>query len=302
MRANPRAAIAPPTTPLAAANRRGILAMSASMAIFIVSDALVKVVGETLPVAQLLFMRGLMAVIVVFTAARVQGVIGQIGKVTQPRVVLRAILDALASFLYIASLLHLPLGNATAINLATPLFITLFAVFFLREQVSPPRWIAVLFGFAGVLMIIQPRAEGFNAYTLMCLAGTLFHAARDLLTRRIGRGTPSILVTLSTAIVVTLLSGALSLVQGWLPFGPREFALLALAAALQSAAYVLIINSMREGELSLIAPFRYTGLLFALVLGYLVWGDIPNLLAWFGIALMLGAGLYMLHAERPRRP
>lgn len=288
------------TTRMAAANRRGIISMASAMAIFIVSDAIVKVVGETMPVAQLMFLRGLMAGVLVFAAARVQGVAGQIGRIAQGRVVLRAICDACASVLYIGSLVHLPLGNATAINLATPLFITLFAVFMLREQVSLARWIAVLLGFAGVLLIIQPRADGFNAYALMCLAGTLCHAARDLLTRRIGRGTPSILITLSTAIVVTLLSGALSVVQGWLPFGPREFGLLALAAALQSAAYVLIINSMREGEMSLIAPFRYTGLLFALVLGYLVWGDIPNLLAWSGIALMVGAGLYMLHAERPR--
>ncbi len=271
------------------------------MAIFIVSDAIVKLVGEAMPVAQLMFIRGLMAIILVCAVARVQGVVGQIGKIMHRRVVLRALCDASASLLFIGSLVHLPLGNATAINLASPLFITLFAVFLLGEQVSLPRWVAVLFGFGGVLLIIQPRADGFNAYSLMCLAGTLFYAARDLLTRRIGRGTPSILITLATAIVVTLLSGALSVAQGWLPFGPREFALLALAAALQSAAYVLIINSMREGEMSLIAPFRYTGLLFALVLGYLVWGDIPNLLAWCGIALMLGAGLYVLHAERPRR-
>ena len=102
------------------------------------------------------------------------------------------------------------------------------------------------------------------------------------------------MITLSTCVTVTLMSGAISLVEGWRPFTVRDVALLALAAAFLSGAYYFIISSMRVGEMSLIAPFRYTGLLFALVLGYLIWDEVPNALAWGGIALLIGSGLYLL--------
>ncbi len=285
----------------AAANRRGILAMAAAMASFVANDALVKYASQTMPAAQLIFIRGVMATLLVLAVAHSMGATRRIGDVVRGKVAVRAIIDAMATMLYLGSLFHLPLGNATAINLAAPLVMIVFAVVFLQEQVSLQRWLAILAGFAGVLLVIQPRAEGFNAWALVCLAGTLFHATRDLLTRQIAQNIPSILITLATALAVTLLSGAASLVQGWKPFGLFELSLLATASVFLAGGYYLIISSMREGEMSLIAPFRYTGLLFALVIGYVVWGEVPNLPAWCGIALLIGSGIYVLHGERSRR-
>ena len=285
------------TTPragLAAENRRGILCMSGAMALFIANDGLTKYVSATLPTAQLIFMRGVMSILLVLAVAHVMGALPKIAMTAAPRVVVRAIVDAIATMLYLASLFHLPIGNATAINLASPLFMIVFAVLFLREGIRLNRALAIGAGFLGVLLVIQPHADGFSVWALACLFGTLFHAARDLLTRRIAAGIPSILITLSTALSVTLLSGALSLFEGWRPFGGSEVALLGLAAVFLSGGYFLIISSMRMGEMSLIAPFRYSGLLFALVLGYLIWGEVPNLLAWCGIALLIASGLYLL--------
>jgi drug/metabolite transporter (DMT)-like permease len=173
-------------------------------------------------------------------------------------------------------------------------------VLFFAERVGPARWLAIATGFCGVLLVVQPSGAAFNAYALLCLGGTVLHAARDLMTRVIDRRVPSILITLSTAVSVSLLSGALSLLQGWQPMQWQQLALLATASLFLSAGYYLLIIAMREGEMSVIAPFRYTGLLFALLLGYVVWGDVPNPLAWCGIALLLGAGLYVLHGERSR--
>jgi len=153
----------------------------------------------------------------------------------------------------------------------------------------------------GLMLVIQPRAEGFNYYALVCLVGTLFHAARDLMTRRIHAGIPSILITLATAVAVTVVSGVWSLLQGWKAFGLFEFGMLALASVFLIGGYYFIINSMRHGEMTLVAPFRYSGLLFALVLGYLVWGEVPNTLAWSGIALLIVSGLFVLHNERRYR-
>jgi drug/metabolite transporter (DMT)-like permease len=172
--------------------------------------------------------------------------------------------------------------------------ITLFVVLAWHEKVSMGRWVAILIGFAGVLMIVQPAADSFNAWALLCFAGTALHAARDLCTRKIPGHVPSVLITLGTAVAVTTLAGVLSLAQGWQAFTSVQLALLATASVFLSVGYYLLILSNRAGDMSVVAPFRYVGLLFALILGWAVWGDLPNALAWTGIALLLGAGLYML--------
>lgn len=286
----------------AAANRRGIVCMVGAMGCFVTNDALVKFASQSMPSAQLIFIRGFMSVLLVLAVAHALGATTRLREATRGWVALRALVDAIATMLYLGSLFHLPIGNATAINLAAPLFMTMFAALFMAERVRGARWLAVGFGFLGVLLVIQPRAEGFNAWALVCLLGTLFHAARDLMTRRIHAGIPSILITLATAVAVTVVSGVGSLLQGWRPFGLFEFGLLALASVFLTGGYYFIINSMRHGEMTLVAPFRYSGLLFALVLGYLVWGEVPNTLAWFGIALLIASGLYVLVSEKRRAP
>lgn len=274
--------------------------MVGAMGCFVTNDALVKFASQSMPSAQLIFIRGFMSVLLVLAVAHALGATSRLREATRGWVAGRGLIDAIATMLYLGSLFHLPIGNATAINLAAPLFMTMFAALFMAERVRGARWLAVGLGFLGVLLVIQPRADGFNAWALVCLLGTLFHAARDLMTRRIHAGVPSILITLATAVAVTVVSGLSSLLQGWRPFGLFEFGLLALASVFLTGGYYFIINSMRHGEMTLIAPFRYSGLLFALVLGYLVWGEVPNTLAWFGITLLIGSGLYVLISEKRR--
>lgn len=285
---------------LLAANRRGIGWMCVAMGLFIVNDTIVKYVSQSMPTTQLIFVRGLMASVLIFAVARALGATRRIHEITRGTVAVRALVEAFASLLYLWALFNMPIANATAINLASPLIITVLAVIFLREPVGWRRWSAIAAGFAGVLLVIQPAGEGFNVFALVCLLGTFFHAVRDLLTRRIEPGIPSILISLSTAIAVGVLAGVLSIFEGWQSFGLRELALLACAAVFLAGGYYAIIQCMREGEMSLIAPFRYTGLLWAVVLGFAVWGDVPNALAWSGITLLIGSGIYVLHRERVR--
>jgi LPXTG-motif cell wall-anchored protein len=148
--------------------------------------------------------------------------------------------------------------------------------------------------------VIQPRVEGFNAFALLCLGATFLHALRDFATRKVPAGIPSLAITLSTAVAVTLLAGLLSAFEGWVAIGAREWALLATASVFLATGYHLIIASVRAGDVSVVAPFRYSGLLFALVIGWAVWGDVPNALAWAGIALLIAAGLYLVRRERGR--
>lgn len=288
--------------PLRAANRRGILAMAGGMACFVTNDSLVKYVSESLPAAQLIFLRGVFATVLLLAIAGAMGALPLLPRLADRKVVMRAAFDAFATVTYLVSLFHLPIANATAINMATPLFITLFAVVAFKERVGAGRWLAIATGFTGVLLVVQPTGAAFNAYALLCLGGTLLHASRDLTTRVIDRSIPSILITLSTAAAVTLLAGAWSLVSPWQPANAKQIGLLAAASVFLSGGYFLLTVAMRAGEMSVIAPFRYTGLLFAIVLGWLVWGDVPNALAWGGIALLVAAGLYVLHGERMRVP
>jgi drug/metabolite transporter (DMT)-like permease len=291
----------PTPTAQRAANRRGVIAMSAGMASFVANDAIVKVVSESLPSGQLIFLRGVFATVLLLAIVAGMGLLREVPRLRDRRVVLRAFLDSCATLTYLTSLFHLPIGNATAINMATPLFITLFAVIAFHEKVGGARWLAILTGFTGVLLVVQPSGAAFNAYALLCLGGTLLHASRDLMTRTIDRSIPSLLVTLSTAIAVTILSGLWSLRQEWRPASGLDLARLAAASVFLSGGYFLLTIAMRSGEMSVIAPFRYAGLLFALLLGFVVWGDVPNALAWAGIALLVGAGLYVLHGERSRK-
>lgn len=271
------------------------------MACFVVNDAMVKHISASMPSAQLIFVRGLMATVLVLLVARQSGALRRVSAVLNPRVALRGAIDACATMLYLMSLFRLPIANATAINLAAPLFMTVYAVLFMGERANATRWWVLGVGFAGVLCIVQPGGAGFNLWSLVCLLGTLFHTARDLLTQRIDPAIPSVIVTLATAVAVTLLSGVFTLASGWQPVALTELALLGVAAVFLSCGYFLLVQCMRAGEVSFTAPFRYSAVLFATLLGFIVWGEAPSTWAWLGIAMLIASGLYLLHTEQTRR-
>ena len=285
----------------ARANRRGILAMIGAMACFVVNDALVKYASQTMPATQLIFIRGVMATLLVLAVVQAVGATRRIREIARGWVAVRAGVDAVGTVLFLVSLFHLPLANATAINMTSPLVITVLAALFIGERIGRPRWLAVGAGFLGVVLVIQPTAEGFNGYSLVCLLSTVFLAVRDIVTRRVHVAVPSILITLSNTVAVMTLAGILSLFVGWRPFTAFEIGLLAVAAAFLATAYFLVVIGTRHGDLSLVAPFRYTALLFATIMGFVVWGDTPNGLAWCGIALVIASGIYVLRASRRAR-
>lgn len=282
-------------------NRIGIFWMLLASIGFIANDAITKTVLARVPIAQMIVVRGVMAVALIGFIAWRRGALVRSAELVRGWVGLRSACEAIATFLYLAALYWLPLANATAIAMSSPLFVAVLARVFLGERVDTRRWIAIAVGFAGVLMVIQPRAGGFNVHAWLCLLATLIYAGRDLLTRKIPPGIPSIAVTFATASAVGGLALLVMLAQGWEPMVWRDVALLALAAVCLSTGYYAAIAAMRHAEVSVVVPFRYSGLLWALVLGFVFWGDVPNPLAWAGIVLLLGAGLYMIQQQRVRR-
>jgi len=282
-------------------NRRGVIAMSVGMASFVLNDSLVKYVSDSLPPSQLIFLRGLLAMLGLTLLCVYMGSFksprNAIAALVDRWVWIRSALDGLASLVYLTAMFHMPLANATAINMTTPLLIALLSGLLLGVRVSLRNWLIIATGFIGVLLVVQPQAEGFNYWAWVCLGGTLLHAFRDISMRFVPSHIPSLLVTLSTATTATLMAGVWSLWQDWAVVSMTSWACLGGAATLLSTGYFLLIQSTRSADLTVVAPFRYVGLLTAVVMGFVVWGDIPNTMAWCGMVLLVGAGLMMLRRQ-----
>ena len=283
-------------------NTRGILAMSASVVAFIFNDALVKLAAESMPGVQAIGLRGLFATLWCVIALLASGSWKRVGGAAHPQVVLRGALEAAAAIVYLIALFHIPFAIATAVNLSTPLILTVLAVLVLKEDVRWRRWSAVLAGFAGVLLVIQPRPGDINAWTWAVLAAALIGAVRDVLSRFLPVGVPSLVVSFTTASMVAIVGCAWSLFAGWQPTSWEAIGFLLASSLLLASGYQLALLAMRSrAEFSVIGSFRYASVLWAIGIGYVVWGDVPNALALFGIAVIVASGLYILHRERLRR-
>lgn len=276
--------------------------MSAGMVCFVLNDTLVKFVSDDLPASQLIFLRGVLAVLglllLVYATDRRQFSRAGLLHMVDKWVVLRSMLDGVASLVYLSALFHMPLGNATAINMSTPLLIALLSGLLMGVHVSARNWLIIGLGFVGVLMVVQPQADGFNAWAWVALAGTVLHALRDLSVRFIAPEVPSMVITVGTALAATVLSGVWSVFTPWQAVSATHWGMMAAAAVFLSCGYFFLIKATRMADMSVVAPFRYIGLLTAVLAGYVIWGDMPNPLAWCGMLLLVGAGILMLRLHR----
>jgi drug/metabolite transporter (DMT)-like permease len=276
--------------------------MSAAVVVFIFNDALIKIAAETVPSVQAIGVRGVFATLWVTLALAVSGAWRQMGGVVHPRVLLRGALEAASSIIYLVALFRIQFAIATAINLSTPLIFTALAVLLLKETVRWRRWAAVIVGFVGVLLVIQPRPDGIDVWAWVVLLATMMGAFRDVLGRYLPQSVPALVVSFASAAAVALVGCAWTFVDGWQPMTAYEIGLLVASSALLAAGYQFLVLALRSGaEFSVIGSFRYASILWALGIGYVVWGDVPNALALVGIVVIVGSGLYILHRERVRR-
>jgi drug/metabolite transporter (DMT)-like permease len=284
----------------AAANRRGALAMVFAMASFAVNDALVKLATVSYPTGQVLAIRGLFATLAALLLLRAVGQFGDIRAAARPIVLARAGIEALIAVSFITALAHLPLANITAILQAASLVVVALAALIGVERVGWRRWLAIVVGFVGVLIIVRPAAEGFTIFSLYALLSALLVGVRDLVTRRIDAKVPSAVVTLTTTVTVCLVGWILGLFESWAALSLTATLYLIAAALFVAAGNYGIIVAYRQGDVSLVSAFRYSVLVFALILGLAIWGERPDGPALFGALLIVGSGLYALHRERVR--
>jgi drug/metabolite transporter (DMT)-like permease len=273
--------------------------MAVSMAGFTMNDAISKFVGESLTMAQIMFIRGGFATLLVGAIAWHRGALRLPAGGLDLMIVLRVGGEVLATLCFLTALAHLPLANVSAILQALPLGVTMGAALFFSEPVGWRRWLAIAAGFSGVLIIVRPGLDGFNVYSLYVLGCVFFCVVRDLATRRVNAEIPSLFITTATAAAVTVAGGALIVPYGgWHPVGANDAMLLLAAAVLVVIGYQFIIMAMRIGDISYIAPFRYTALLWAILLGYLVFGNVPDTAMTIGALVVIASGLYTLYREQ----
>jgi drug/metabolite transporter (DMT)-like permease len=273
--------------------------MMASMAAFTLNDSLMKFAGASVPLFQLVTLRGVLATVLIFLlAVRVGGLRFNIGKRDWVLIGVRCVGEVVTTYFFLTALLHMPLANLTAVLQALPLTVTLGAALFLGESVGWRRMAAILIGFVGMLLIVRPGPDGFSIYSLYAVAAVAMVTLRDLVTRRMSPDVPSLTVTLITALSVTLAAALASASITWEPMSIGTVGAITSASVFILIGYLCSVMVMRSGDIAAIAPFRYTSLVWALILGWVMFGDWPDALTLAGAGLIVVTGLFTLFRGR----
>ena len=280
-------------------NVRGAIYMMLSMAGFVLNDTLMKSLADTLPMFQAIFIRGLFATALIGALAWHRRALWFRPCTQTTKIIgLRVIGELGATIFFITALFNMPIANATAILQVSPLAVTLGASVFLGEAVGWRRYSAIIVGFLGVMLIVRPGSDGFTIYSVYALSAVGFFVLRDLVTRRLPRDVPSLFVTVISSLAVMTMAGLLTATGSWQAMTLSQIALLALAAVFVLVGYLFGVMTMRVGDIGFISPFRYTILIWAIVLGFLVFDDIPDPLTVIGSTIVVLTGLYAFYRER----
>ena len=283
--------------------------MMGSMAGFVFNDAVVKIVAEELALFQIMCLRGAMMVVILGVLVWRQGAFRNgINPTDRARVSWRTLAEILGTICFLTALFNMPIANVTAILQALPLAVTLTAAWMFGEKVGWRRYLAIAIGFFGMLIIIRPGAEGFSLYSIWAVAALAFIVMRDMTTRDMARDTQSVTVAWVTAaamcvvagtgLVLNALLGLDSAWASWSPVSGQALALLLLASVFLTVGYLCAVATMRVGDIGFVAPFRYTILIWAILLGYFVFGDVPDFYMLLGSAIIVATGVFTFYRER----
>ena len=274
--------------------------MTAGTGLLTLSDAASKYLMEHYPIGQVIGLR--QAAAFAFLLPYAGSTVGlRVLRATNYRgQALRAGLFVIGVTCVMWSLHLLPLAFVTVVLFSSPLFVALLSAPILGERVRAHQWIAIAAGFAGVLLIVRPGASGFGWIVVLPLLCAFMNGMRDTITRRISRTETSLSVLFWSGVAV-LLAGLCSLPFGWKAVGPTGALWFLVAGFCHVAAHFLIIEAFRLGNAALVAPFRYSGLLWAMLVGFVIWGDVPTATMLAGAAIVVFAGVYMLRQESANR-
>jgi drug/metabolite transporter (DMT)-like permease len=283
-------------------NQRGALFMTASMAGFAVEDVFVKAAAATMPLGQVLLTIGLVGLVTFSVMARAKGEAVLPRAFLSRAMLIRSAFEVTGRLFYGLAITLTALSTTSAILQATPLVVVAGAALVFGERVSWQRWLAVAIGFAGVLVILRPGTD-FSALSLLAVVGLLGFAGRDLATRAAPKGLSNRqLGALGFAMLAVAGAIVLTVTGGVVRPDATGLAHLAGGAVFGMLGYHALTAAMRTGDVGSVTPFRYTRLVFAMLLAGVIFGERPDLATWIGAALIVGSGVFALTRTRERAP
>lgn len=274
----------------------GILCMVAGALSLTINDAMAKYLTQSYPVGQVMALRGVSILVLLYAFLLIKNKIAMLKVYSWKNHFARAGAMTGSTFCFITGLSLMPIADAIAIAFAAPIITTILGIFFLNERVEWQRWTAIGFGFWGVLIILQPSGDAFKLAALAPLGAAAFGAVRDVLTRTMSSSENSISILFTSMLMITL-AGFVTFPLGWNRIAIEHIWIFIASSILVGLAQYLMIEAFRLGEVALISPFKYSSLLWAILIGILIWGDFPNNSVLIGAAFLILSGIYLLRNE-----
>jgi len=306
-----------PATPIALPREsaRGVALLVAGIAVFSVQDLILKLLSGAYPLHQAMVLRSLTALPLLVLLVHREGGLGTLFTPGTRAMILRGVVMFLAYTSYYLALAALPMATTVALYFSAPLFITILSVVILKETVGPRRWVALFAGFAGVLIMVRPGGDLFDWAALLPVIAGLTYAISMISARRLGSTETApalafwgnaVFLLAAIAMSAVLGSGAWQsdahpslafLLRGWVMPTAFDLMLMMACGVIAAIGLTLLTQAYRVAESSVVTPFEYTGLVWSVIYGWLFWRDWPVLSDWIGIAIITGAGLYILWRE-----
>ena len=281
---------------------RGPIFMLVATGCYAVNDTLMKMATVGLPPYEVLFLRGVAALLWGLPMLLVLGYRSEMVQMFEKRVLVRNLFEVMALLSYVVALANMPIADVVALGQITPLLILLGVSMLFREKIGGMRMALISLGFAGALMVAQPTMQGISVYVLLGLANAVFGAGRDITGRCVAGHIPAMVVAISAVIAVMVGAGVAHLLsEEWARPGSRHLLLLAGSGFFLNFGHYFLFTAYRIGPTGAVAPFYYSFAVWAVISGLIVFGDLPNTLALCGIALVVASGLAIVLLDQRRR-
>jgi len=280
-------------------NHLGAILTTASALAFVINDAAMKWAIQLIPLFELLVVRGLIAVPLICLAMLItRQLLKTVSRADAFLIGWRLLAEVAITYFLLIALKNMPISHVTLILQAAPLGLTLVAALMMGETVSVRRWVAILFGFIGVIIIIRPGTAGFSPYAIFAVLPVFCIVIRDMVTRRLSPTIPSLPIAALTAFVILLLAMIMMPKTGSAMPTLSQLVIITIAAVAILTAYLLSVKIMRVGDVGFVAQFRYTGIVWAVIIGFFVFGEVPDMWTVAGALLIMATGIYTLRADR----
>jgi drug/metabolite transporter (DMT)-like permease len=275
----------------------GVLLMSLSAFLWVLHDAISKWVLQDYSIYQILLLRTIFSLLPILIVLRREGGIIRLRHSRVWVCLGRGCLAVVCMVLFLSALPLMPLTDIFAIVMSAPLLISALSALVLKERVTFRRWVAILIGFSAVLVMVRPGGEAISPGALLVVGAVVTYSFAMILTRRLGSTESAGAMTFYSALVF-LAVGLIAAPFSWIRPTPIGMLLMAATGLLAGSAQYCLTEAFRIAPPSLVAPFEYTSLLWAMLFGFLIWGDVPTALVLAGAAVVIASGIYVLHDEK----